>query len=101
MRRLDIITDSIDMNFGKLWEEVKDMKAWLPGVHGVRVLDTTWRLKNNNKWLLHILLLEETICPGASSAANGPRSQLVSLFLILKSPALLVDIFEEIYLARN
>ena len=35
MRRLDVITDSVDMNFGKLWEEVKDMKAWLSGVHGV------------------------------------------------------------------
>ena len=34
MRWLDSITDSIDMNFSKLWEIVKDRGAWRVAVHG-------------------------------------------------------------------
>ena len=44
MRWLEGITDSVDMNLGKLGERVKDKEAWCAAIH--RVTKNPTRLSN-------------------------------------------------------
>ena len=43
------MSDSMDMNFGKLQEMVRDKEAWCAAVHGVVEMDMTWQLNKNKK----------------------------------------------------
>ena len=51
------ITDSLDMNLGKLQELVMDRKAWRAVVHGVAKSQTRLRDWTELNWILEIVLL--------------------------------------------
>ena len=50
MRWIDGITDTMNVNLGKLWEMVKDRKAWHAVVHGVTKSQGMTEQLNNIKY---------------------------------------------------
>ena len=52
MSWLDGIIDSMDVNLSKLWEIVKDRKAWFAVVHGITKSQTQLSNGTNNNWPL-------------------------------------------------
>ena len=48
MRWLEVITDAMDMNLGKLWETVSDRESWHAAVHWVAESQTPGWLNNNS-----------------------------------------------------
>ena len=49
MRRLVVITDSMDVSLGKLRESVTDRAAWRAAVHGLQRVRHNLVAENNNK----------------------------------------------------
>ena len=65
MRRLDGISDAMDVNLGKLWEMVRDREAWHAAVHGITKSHTRtgdWTTRVPSVRLHYLLSSSESSC---------------------------------------
>ena len=49
IRWLDSLIDEMNMNLGKLWEMVRDRKAWRAAVHGVTKSSHDWATEQQQR----------------------------------------------------
>ena len=88
MRWLDSITNSRDMDLGKLWEVVEDRGAWRTAVHGVtqRLSNSAFELQQPHS----VPVLDATASPdpvtrkGYGLPVTGAESSCAFLVLTLK-----------------
>ena len=76
MRWLDGITDSVDMNLGKLLQVVRDREAWPATVHGVAKVGHSLAAEHDRKLVPHVVTV------GAQRTSKA-WIQLVAQFCIL------------------
>ena len=95
MKWLNSMTDSTDMNLGKLWEIEMDREGWYAADHGVAESDMIQRLNNNNLFSQpdNLSILVEVYKPGTFIVFSYIVAQSLSHLIIYDSLNLSCSLF--------